>query len=553
MKNLISTCFCFLFSIAAFSQSAYQPLQTEAYHIFDRLEIKSGRINDSVFTSVKPYNRKAMRLVVNQFSTDSTVLSKTDLNLIAFINRDNWLYNESSFEMSKNPILKKIYKSKTDFFAVDVPDFRLRLNPVLYDVIGKDSNSDNLVYTNTRGVEIEGLISKKLAFYTYLTENQARVPNYVQDKLTNNFKILPGGGLVKPYGDGTAIDFSEARGYISFQAIRHVNIQFGNDRNFIGNGFRSMIQSDAGNSNLFLKLNTNVWKLNYTNLFFELTDVNGVLNNKTFPKKFAAVHHLSVNLNKNLNVGLFENIIFSNDNGFDLNYLNPIIFYRNVEFYLGSPHNASLGADFKYNFLKRFSAYGQLFVDEFKFAEVTAGDGWWANKFGYQLGLKYIDVANINNLDLQIEYNAARPYTYTHFNTQQSYSHYSQALAHPLGANFKEYIAIARYQPIQKLTLKFTIISATFGADSGGLNYGSNILLDYTTRIKDYGNETLQGVATQLTNVSGIVSYQLRHNLYFDFMGVYRKLDSEINARDSESMIITAGLRLNIAPRNYDF
>ncbi len=553
MKNLISTCFCFLFSTAAFSQSAYQPLQTEAYHIFDRLEIKSGRINDSVFTSVKPYNRKAMRSVVNQFSTDSTVLSKTDLNLIAFINRDNWLYNESSFEMSKNPLLKKIYKSKTDFFAVDVPDFRLRLNPVLYDVIGKDSNSDNLVYTNTRGVEIEGLISKKLAFYTYLTENQARVPNYVQDKLTNNFKILPGGGLVKPYGDGTAIDFSEARGYISFQAIRHVNIQFGNDRNFIGNGFRSMIQSDAGNSNLFLKLNTKVWKLNYTNLFFELTDVNGVLNNKTFPKKFAAVHHLSVNLNKNLNVGLFENIIFSNDNGFDLNYLNPIIFYRNVEFYLGSPHNASLGADFKYNFLKRFSAYGQLFVDEFKFAEVTAGDGWWANKFGYQLGLKYIDVANINNLDLQIEYNAARPYTYTHFNTQQSYSHYSQPLAHPLGANFKEYIAIVRYQPIQKLTLKFTIISASFGADSGGLNYGSNILLKYTTRIKDYGNETLQGVATQLTNVSGTVSYQLRHNLYFDLSGVYRKLDSEINARDTESMIITGGLRLNIAPRNYDF
>ncbi|MEZ4949696.1 MAG: hypothetical protein R2784_09960 [Saprospiraceae bacterium] len=33
--------------------------------------------------------------------------------------------------------------------------------------------------------------------------------------------------------------------------------------------------------------------------------------------------------------------------------------------------------------------------DEFKFDELTANTGWWANKFGWQLGLKYMDVLGV--------------------------------------------------------------------------------------------------------------------------------------------------------------
>ena len=314
MKKITSIIIGLLSSLSVFAQSTYQPMQTETYHIIDRLEIKSGKLSDSVFTTVKPFNRKALQNYSHQISLDTTIeLSKTDKELINYIDRDNWMYTGNGFEKSKNPIFKNIYKSKSDFFAVNVPDFSLRFNPVLYNVIGKENDNEKNIYTNTRGVEIEGIISKKLAFYTYVTENQLRAPGYVQNNLDSNFRILAGSGLTKPYSNGTAIDFSEARGYISFSPIRHISVQFGSDRNFIGNGFRSMILSDVGNNNLFLKFNTNVWKLNYTNLFFELTDVNGALNSKTFPKKYAAFHHLSVNLTKNLNIGLFENIVFAGD------------------------------------------------------------------------------------------------------------------------------------------------------------------------------------------------------------------------------------------------
>ena len=94
--------------------------------------------------------------------------------------------------------------------------------------------------------------------------------------------------------------------------------------------------------------------------------------------------------------------------------------------------------------------YGQLLLDEFKLSEVRAGDGWWGNKFGFQLGGKYIDAFNIKNLDLQLEHNRVRPFTYSHGDSVANYTHYNMPLAHPLGANFQEVIGIARYQPAPK-------------------------------------------------------------------------------------------------------
>ena len=55
--------------------------------------------------------------------------------------------------------------------------------------------------------------------------------------------------------------------------------------------------------------------------------------------------------------------------------------------------------------LESFSLYGQVVIDEFSFSEIKNRTGWWANKQGYQVGLKYIDVANVSNLDAQIEWN----------------------------------------------------------------------------------------------------------------------------------------------------
>src|SRR5690606_40679865 len=83
---------------------------------------------------------------------------------------------------------------------------------------------------------------------------------------------------------------------------------------------------------------------------------------------------------------------------FNVGYLNPIIFYRSLEHQDGSLDNAMVGMDYKINFARHFSFYGQFMLDEFKLDEVLSGEGWWANKFGIQTGLKYINVFGIDNL-----------------------------------------------------------------------------------------------------------------------------------------------------------
>ncbi len=230
-----------------------------------------------------------------------------------------------------------------------------------------------------------------------------------------------------------------------------------------------MILSDFSNNYLFLRIDTDVWRLHYTNIFAQLT--SDIVGNRTglfgtveFIPKYMAFHRLGVRLGKKVNVGLFESVISgSRDNEFDFNYINPIIFYRAIEQQEGSTGNALLGVDASWIVGRHVSFYGQAVLDEFVISEIRSGAGWWGNKYALQLGGKYISALGIDNLDLQFEYNRARPYTYSHQDLYRSYTHYEQPLAHPLGANFDEVIGIVRYQPVDRLTLKAKLIRARSG------------------------------------------------------------------------------------------
>ena len=165
------------------------------------------------------------------------------------------------------------------------------------------------------------------------------------------------------------------------------------------------------------------------------------------------MHHLSMNVTKWLNLGVFESVIFGRKNHFDFQYLNPIIFLRHIEGAIGSQDNALVGGDFKANIAHHFQVYGQLLIDEFVISKLKENKGWWGNKFGTQIGVKYIDVLGVPNLDVQLEANRVRPYTYSHNDSISNYTHYNQPLAHPLGANFEEFVGILKYQPAPKVYL----------------------------------------------------------------------------------------------------
>lgn len=564
MKSIFTIALSLLFAHCVWSQSTNAPLNEDYYHWIDRYEIKSGTLSNTFHSSWKPYQRAQ---IVKFIESVDQIDTEADRFNQSYLLNDNWEWADSVNNESKKPLLKHFYRVKSDLYHVNEPDFDLHVNPVLYFGGGKETASDVSTFINTRGVQIRGMVDKKVGFYSFIGENQIILPEYVRgfnrdyNPTTGRGRLyVPHEGFWKEFKDN-GVDFFTARGYLSFQATKHINLQFGHDRFKIGNGYRSLILSDFAPAYLFLKMSTQVWKINYTNLYTKLTaDINGGatgLRDGRYPDKYMSLHHLSINIGEKLNVGLFESVIYGADSlgqsaDFEMQYLNPIIFYRALEQQNGSPDNALLGMDFKWLVTKKVSLYGQLVLDEFLLENIKKGDGWWANKFGVQLGGEYIDALGINNLDLQMEVNLARPYTYSHGTPYGNYSHYRQPLAHPLGANFNEMVAIARYQPIPRLNVEAKIIAAEYGTDSPDTNWGGNILLDNNTKEMNYGNKIAQGIKEQLLYGNLTASYQLRHNFFIDLSHTYRETNTDPNNTYTTNYT-SAAIRWNIPQRLNEF
>ena len=585
------------------AQGSTLPFGSTNYHILDRLEILSG-MQPEYHSSLKGYLRgDAVRFAL-RLDTAAVALSFRDKQDIDRIFKDNneWLgamdatqtlagRKEGTYEKVKGDTLYRLipssqvkesqldryyfktekpvwglfYQTPANFLELNKPAFHLRINPLIQltaALPGGDGSSSPLFY-NQRGLEIRGGIDDRIFFYSNITDTQARFPEYVREYVNKN-KALPGNGAYKPYDSSVfnsagSYDWLNGQAYIGFNLTRHVGMQFGHGRHFIGNGYRSMLLSNFSHNYLYLKVNWRVWRLHYQNLFAELqsTSANANPGDNYIPRKYIAAHYLSFEVSKNFTAGLFEATIFqrgqAGDN-FELQYLNPVILYRSVEHLLDSEDNVLIGMDFKWNLLHRFRLYGQLIMDEYKFSELTGGNGWWANKYGVQAGMQYINALGINHLDLRAEFNTARPYTYSHRDSLgASYSHYNQALAHPLGANFREYIGMLRYQPFNRWTLEGRLIRAEFGEDDPGKNWGGNILLDYTNKVQDYGNTIGQGVETTTTLLGLDLGFEVYHNVFLDFHYFYRKKDSALPARSGTDSYIGGGFRMNVGQVRMDF
>jgi len=249
-------------------------------------------------------------------------------------------------------------------------------------------------------------------------------------------------------------------------------------------------------------------------------------------------------------------LIFGRKDRFDFGYLNPIIFYRSIEQQNGSFDNSIVGLDFKANLAHRLQLYGQLSLDEFLLSEIKKNRGWWANKWGIQLGAKYIDAFGIKNLDLQVEHNRIRPFAYSHRDSVANYTHYNQPLAHPLMANFKEFIGIARYQPVAKVLAVAKLIYYQQGRDSSSESFGSNIFLPNTApyRTKEFGFDIGSGWKTNVLYASFLLSYEVRENLFLELNALYRKLETvTAPITSNKTTVVTVGLRWNMHRRDFEF
>jgi hypothetical protein len=562
-KKIILRLVIFLLPHQLIAQSTLLPQGSKHLHFLDRLEILMQDNPDLNFSAIKPFNRKyAVRAAEMADSMDRKYpyddfyhLSKVDkYNLESLLlSNSEWVTGDKLRFRSKKPVWNTFYKNRADLFLVDEKDFFLAVNPVLQQQQSIEFSNKQRIFLNSKGLTARGLIANKVGFDFYLTDNQERPPLFVQ-AFEDRFRAVPGAGFYKSFKK-TAYDYFDARGSVYVNAAKYFNIQFGYDRHFIGNGYRSLFLSDFSTNYLFLKINTRIWKLDYTNLFMELSPQHKRNQGDVLlPKKYAAMHRLGINVTNWMNVGFFEAIIFGRPNRFEFSYLNPVIFLRSVEQQNGSPDNALAGFDAKINIGHHGQFYAQFLLDEFLLRELRARNGWWGNKFGIQMGGKYIDAFGIKNLDLQGEVNAVRPFTYSHADSIANYTHYNQPLAHPLGANFIEFIGIVHYQPQPKWSTELKFIPFTQGVDTGGKNLGTNIFLINGTRPYQYGYSLPSGGRSKGLNASLAVSYEVKENIFIDGSIMYRKFSSAPRPDlSSSTTLLSLGIRANMYRRQYDY
>lgn len=563
MKNLAIFILC-ISTLSTAAQTPLIPMPSPGLHILDRLDISSG-VPAPFHAEVKSYTRQdAVNYALAVDSALGGAMSKLDRADLDYLYKDNneWVPSFLAERQTRaKPWFKTFYKTPANFFEVNEKSFRLRVNPVFYFFGGNEADDPEMVFANRRGLDVRGDVDGRLYFQTSFLETQARFPTYVNQWITE-YKAVPGAGFYKTYKSEVVniengYDFNVANAYIGFKASEHIGFQFGHGKQFIGNGYRSLFLSDVGNYTFFLKLSVRVWKLHYQCLFQELNTISTAVprpSNSILPKKYSAMHYLSFKPTPKLAFGLFEGTIFNRSQQFEFQYLNPVILNRTVEGMIGSPDNVLLGLDARWNFLNRFQLYGQVIIDEFLFSEIYKPEqtGWWANKYGAQVGLKYINALGIDHLDLQMEYNTVRPFTYSHSDSLNSYTHYNQPLAHPLWSNFSEFIALARYQPLPRLTASARFLHMKYGENRVDENWGANALISNNSREQEYGNTTGQGVAGTTDMVGLDVCWMLYHNLYVDLNVLYRMKNSDDNASDLTTKVIGVGLRMNIWNQNID-
>ena len=439
---------------------------------------------------------------------------------------------------------------KKHWVEIKTEDCYLTISPVFNFSLGRDllDTAQRKLFQNTRGFIIEGDIANKFSFATTFYENQSRLSSYESifirshgefyfnnNGLSYNMQngVVPGATRTKNFKNG-GFDYGFAQGYIVYQPHKKLDIIVGNNQQFIGAGYRSMLLSDNSSGAPYLRLDYRISKRwSYSTLRTRAMNLVRKKKKTTVeayyqPKGFA-VNYLSFQATDKLNISLFEGSTWSMGDSLTTNRVNPL-FYNPIPLVTSllndSICSAIQGVNINWLWHSRARVYGQ-------FAVGSIG----AKQFAFQIGYRGNDYFKINNLYTQIEYNFATSKMYKATTDRLNYSHYNLALAHPKENGFHELVV--------RLGWEWKRIFADFKSVNYFLvNHTKNDLLPiqyYTTVSND-----------KISHNQLEFGYRMNKKLNWSFFGniTYRK---QTGAENSQAFVVSAGMRTSLLSHYNDY
>ncbi|MBK8673246.1 MAG: hypothetical protein IPN93_09735 [Bacteroidetes bacterium] len=523
----------FLVPILAFGQQLNLSLNPEYLNqIQPELELQNSRMH----TAIKPYLQSEVEMWTNM---DSTLNHPHD----------------SGFHVnfSKGDILE--FRKKQIYFGI---------NPLIDITTGYDFAKKELLYRAGYGAELKANFGKKVSIGFNVQGVLDKPLDYVEDFI-NETQVVPGYREANKKDDAfSSIMYS---GYVSYSPSKNFNIQVGNDKNFWGDGYRSMFLSDNASNNPYLRLSANFWKIKYVYLlnFMNYQPLDSLFKfdfTKDKRTKYSAMHYLSVDFTKTFQWGFFESVVWERADtngvrGVEWNYLNPMVFIRPVEFAVGSPDNVTLGMNFKFKPVDKHVIYSQFLLDDLDIKKIRGGKGFYRTKIAAQIGYKTFDLFKVEGLSLQSEFNLVRPYVFAHKIAEQNYTNFNQSLAHPLNANFYELLTFLRYNR-NNWTADFSFQYAKQGVDEFGQHVGNNIFVsDFVINFGDldnaYDNKFLQGSKTNLISLGLKGGYLINKSINLRAEGFFNYRTKKTRVGTEKNAVFGITLKTGLFNRYTDF
>lgn len=510
----------------AMAQLVYQPYSYQFYQKFNS-DLYSPA--NGLHTSIKP-------LVISQSSEirhayDSLMASGTNYEGKSWANRK--IFHEHLIEVSNKEFT---------FWGDFLPDLQ----------IGRDFNDKENTSLNTRGYQLFGTVGSKFFFYTSGYENQGKFAQYEMDYI-DKVRMVPGLAYDRTTSTGSK-DWAYVTALMGYTINNNITIVLGEDKTFIGDGYRSLLLSDYAAAYPLLRLAANLGKhVQYMAMWSYMEDqkavtFNSFTNNR---RKWGAFHYIDWTITKRASLGFFNALIAEEANnkgqghGFDINYVNPVYFASSLGSSGTTPDHTLFGFNGKYKVLNKTTLYGQLLVDQATSPNTNNSKSW-------QLGFRGADFLKVKGLNYLFEYNTATPYTYSNQNSIVSYTQLSEPLAHPYGANFKEWLGIVNYS-LGKFDFQGQANYAKYGLNIGNTNYGKDITLPNNVNLPAGNITNGQGLATTLKFAEGTVAYVLnpKYNLRLEVGAILR--DEKNSLADNKTALITFGLRSSFRNLYHDF
>lgn len=338
-------------------------------------------------------------------------------------------------------------------------DYYITISPAIDITKGKDLNDtlERKLFQNTRGVHAEGDLFNNFSFSTSFYENQSRNTLYESQyynalgelypnggKYKRQNAVIPGAGRTKSIEDG-GFDYAYAIGYIVYRPFKQLSIRAGNNQQFIGDGYRSVLLSDNSSGAPYFRID---WafhpKFRFTyhrarllNLLRKPTSSS--VESYYGPKGFA-VNYFTYMPTEKINISLFEGTVWNKGDSIISKschplYYNPIPGISGLALKDKNEVYTLLGVNAAWQIFDHHRIYTQFAFADYDFSDIA-----------YQIGYRGYNFFGLNDLMLQVEYNYAAPNTYIAKNPRLSYSHFNLPMAHVKGAGFSELVIRANYE-----------------------------------------------------------------------------------------------------------